>query len=229
MGEREATVEVRGLSHAFGVGQASVRVLHEVDLTLERGELVALMGPSGSGKTTLLTLIGCLRSVQEGSVRVLGREVAGASEPELVAMRRRLGFIFQLHNLHASLTAAENVRMGLEVHGPEPDGRSYRAACEHALALVNLADRIDFHPRQLSGGQNQRVAVARALVGNPDLVFADEPTAALDRESGTKVIDLLARLAHERGTTVLLVTHDPRILDAVDRIVEMDDGRIVAG
>lgn len=227
--EGDAAIRVRGLAHSFGQGATSVRVLEDIDLVLQRGEVAALRGPSGSGKTTLLTLMGCLRRVQSGSVRLLGTELAGADEERLVAMRRRVGFIFQLHNLHESLTAAQNVRMGLGVHGPEPRRGVHREASEHVLGLLGLADRVDYLPAKLSGGQKQRVAVARALVGNPQVVFADEPTAALDRESGRRVLDLLQRLARERGTTVLLVTHDPRVLERVDRIVSMEDGRIVEG
>ncbi len=201
-------------------------MLHDLDRVVPRGEVGGRMGPAGAGKTTLLTLIGCLRRMQQGSLRLLGTELMGASEPLLVAMRRRLGFIFQAHNLHASLTATQNVRMGLAVHGGEPRERVL-AACERALELVGLADRVAFLPAKLSGGQKQRVAVARALVGNPEVVFADEPTAALDKDSSRDVVELLQRLARERGTTVLMVTHDPRVLDAVDRVVRMDDGHIV--
>jgi putative ABC transport system ATP-binding protein len=142
-----------------------------------------------------------------------------------VACRRRLGFIFQAHNLHESLTAIQNVRIGLEVHGPRAM-RRWREAAEHLLGMLGLGDRLDYLPQNLSGGQKQRVAVARALIGNPDIVFADEPTAALDRESAAQVVDLLRRLGRERGTTTLMVTHDPRMLEMADRIVTMEDGRI---
>jgi putative ABC transport system ATP-binding protein len=222
----DPAVAVRGVDYAFGTGEARRQVLFDCNLTIRRGELVILTGPSGSGKTTLLTLIGCLRAVQAGSIRLLGHELAGASGPELVRMRRRLGFIFQAHNLHRSLTAIRNVRMGLEVHGPAALA-DWRRACAHMLDLVGLGDRLDYLPQNLSGGQKQRVAVARALVANPQVVFADEPTAALDKENGRAVVDLLRRLADERGTTTVLVTHDSRILDAADRIVRLEDGRIV--
>jgi putative ABC transport system ATP-binding protein len=222
----EPAIVVSHLDHFFGEREARKQVLWDVDLTIARGELVILMGPSGSGKTTLLTLIGCLRAVQAGSVQLLGRELNGASEAELVACRRRLGFIFQAHNLHESLTAMQNVRMGLEVHGPAAMA-NWRQASAHLLGLLGLGERLDYLPERLSGGQKQRVAVARALVGNPDIVFADEPTAALDRESGHEVVALLRRLALQRGTSVLMVTHDNRILDLADRIVTMEEGRIV--
>ncbi|QDU87043.1 Macrolide export ATP-binding/permease protein MacB [Pirellulimonas nuda] len=221
-----AAIATRGLSHTFGAGSVRVKVLHDIDLSIDRGEVVILMGPSGSGKTTLLTLVGCLRSVQSGSAQLLGQELAGADDPTLMRMRRRVGFIFQAHNLHESLTAIENVRMGLEVHGPRAM-RGWRPAAQRVLDLVGLEDRLDFLPEKLSGGQKQRVAVARALVGNPDVVFADEPTAALDSKSGHQVMQILRSLADQRGTTVFVVTHDHRVLDLADRIVQMEEGRIV--
>lgn len=219
-------IQTRGLCHAFGEGEARLEVLHDVNLDIARGQVIILMGPSGSGKTTLLTLVGCLRSVQTGSVKLLGQELHGASDAVLREMRRRLGFIFQAHNLHDSLTALQNVRMGLEVHGPEAM-RSWEPACAHVLELVGLGERMDHLPAQLSGGQKQRVAVARALVGNPEIVFADEPTAALDPQTGHQVVEVLRRLADERGTTSIIVSHDHRILDFADRRVRMEDGRIV--
>ncbi|MCL4118136.1 UNVERIFIED_CONTAM: hypothetical protein GTU68_020644 [Idotea baltica] len=184
------------------------------------------MGPSGSGKTTLLTLIGCLREVQAGSIELLGNELRGAVDNQLNALRRRLGFIFQSHNLHESLTALQNVRMGLEVHEAK-EQTEYDAAAAHILTQLGLSDRIDYMPAKLSGGQKQRVAVARALVGNPAIIFADEPTAALDKESGLKTVQLLKRLGEVRGTTTVMVTHDNRILDLADRILRLEDGRIV--
>jgi putative ABC transport system ATP-binding protein len=216
-------IRVAGVSHWFGEGDAKVQALADIDLVVPRGSLTVMVGASGSGKTTLLTLIGCLRRVQTGGIDLLGTELAGADEALLVAMRRRLGFIFQAHNLHESLTATRNVRMGLEVHGRSPQAD---AAARHALSLLGLGDRLDYLPANLSGGQKQRVAVARALVGNPDVVFADEPTAALDRESALVVVNLLKRLGRERGTTTLMVTHDPRIMELADGVVELEDGRI---
>ena len=222
----QAPIAVAGLGHWFGEGEVKKQVLFDIDLTIARGELTVLLGASGSGKTTLLTLLGCLRNVQAGSVRLLGVELAGAGEATLVVCRRRLGFIFQAHNLHDSLTAMQNVRMGLEVHGPAAM-QSWEPATAHLLAMLGLAERLDYKPARLSGGQKQRVAVARALVGNPDIVFADEPTAALDKVTGLQVVSLLKRLGEVRGTTTLMVTHDPRILDMADRILTMDEGRIV--
>jgi putative ABC transport system ATP-binding protein len=225
---RTAAIIVRGLSHWFGEGEARKQALFDIDVAIERGKLTVLVGASGSGKTTLLTLVGCLRRIQKGSVRLLGQELAGASEDLLIACRRRLGFIFQAHNLHESLTAMQNVRMGLEVHGPAAM-RDWTRACSHLLTLLGLGERLDYLPGNLSGGQKQRVAVGRALVGNPEIVFADEPTAALDRESGLHVVRMLKELGTAHGTTTLMVTHDPRILDLADRILTMEDGRIVSG
>jgi putative ABC transport system ATP-binding protein len=219
-------IVVRGLDHAFGEGEARKQVLFGIDLTVARGSLVVLMGPSGSGKTTLLTLMGCLRQVQTGSVQVLGTELASADEGTMQALRRRLGFIFQAHNLHDSLTALQNVVMALQVHG-RGDHDRHLVAAEHVLGLVGLEDRVNYLPAKLSGGQKQRVAVARALVSNPAIVFADEPTAALDKVSGLRVVQLLRQLGRERGTTTVMVTHDPRILELADRVVEFEDGALV--
>lgn len=221
-------IVVRGLDHAFGEGEARKQVLFGIDLTVARGSLVVLMGPSGSGKTTLLTLMGCLRQVQTGSVQVLGTELAGADRRVLEALRPRLGFIFQAHNLHDSLTARQNVLMALQVRGRGDPDRQHVAA-EHVLGLVGLADRVDYLPAKLSGGQKQRVAVARALVANPEIVFADEPTAALDKATGLRVVQLLRDLGRARGTTTVMVTHDPRVLELADRVVALEDGALVEG
>lgn len=219
-------ISVAGLNHWFGAGEARKQAIFDVSLNVKRGSLTVLMGPSGSGKTTVLTLMGCLRDVQDGSVKLLGHELFGASRDMNENLRRRLGFIFQAHNLHSSLTALQNVVMGLQVHGALSQAEENGAA-RHALDLVGLSDRMHYLPGNLSGGQKQRVAVARALVGNPDIVFADEPTAALDRESGMSVVAMLKRLGQVRGTTTVMVTHDNRILELADRIVTLEDGRIV--
>lgn len=222
----DGPVELRGITFAYGEGELRRTVLREVDLKVATGEIVLLTGPSGSGKTTLLTLIGALRGMQEGSARVLGQELSGARESQRVALRSRIGFIFQSHNLLGFLTARQNVAMSLELHaGLDEAGRLARAG--EMLAAVGLADHVDKLPAKLSGGQRQRVAVARALVAEPGLILADEPTAALDRVSGQEVVHMLRDLARRRGTPILLVTHDPRILDIADRIVAMEDGRII--
>lgn len=221
-----APIIIKGLNHWFGVGEARKQVVFDINATIERGKLTVLLGASGSGKTTLLTLVGCLRHIEDGSVRLLSMELHGASENALIQSRRRLGFIFQAHNLHESLTAMQNVRMGLEVHGKAAT-QNWEAAAEHILTLVGLNDRLHYLPGSLSGGQKQRVAVARALVGNPDIILADEPTAALDKVSGLQVVNILKQLGKERGTTTLMVTHDNRILDLADRIITLDEGRII--
>ena len=184
-----------------------------------------MTGPSGSGKTTLLTLIGGLRSAQSGSLNVVGHELCQASESDLVKARRNNGYIFQAHNLHGSLTALENVQMGLEVHGSWAKAERHRRAAE-MLMQVGLEERIHYYPADLSGGQKQRVAIARALVSRPKIVLADEPTAALDKKSGRDVVDIMHDLAKKQGCTILLVTHDNRILDIADRIIYMEDGRL---
>lgn len=222
----DAPLVISRLDHWFGDGEARKQALFDVSVTLARGTLTVLMGPSGSGKTTVLTLAGCLRDVQAGSVRLLGHELAGTDEATRVALRRKLGFIFQAHNLHQSLTARQNVLMGLAVHGGGDRMRQERAAA-HVLGLLGLADRVDYLPANLSGGQKQRVAIARALVSNPEIVLADEPTAALDKDSGHAVVAMLRALGRARGTTTVMVTHDNRILDLADRIVTLEDGRIV--
>ena len=220
-------IQVSGLNHFFGSGDARKQALFDIDLTIARGSLTILMGPSGSGKTTLLTLIGALRDVQEGSVQILGQELRGANEADLVLLWRRLGFIFQAHNLHESLTATQNVLMGLEVRGRE-NADKQRKAAHHMLDILGLSDRREYMPGNLSGGQKQRVAVARALVANPEIILADEPTAALDKASGQTVVELLKALGQSRGTTTVMVTHDPRILELADRIIKLEDGRIVS-
>lgn len=219
-------VDVSGLNHWFGAGEAKKQALYDINLRIRRGSLTVLMGPSGSGKTTVLTLMGCLRDVQDGSVRLLGHELHGANAHLREMLRRRIGFIFQAHNLHGSLTALQNTLMGLQVHG-STNPAAQTAAARHALSLLGLEDRMDYLPANLSGGQKQRVAVARALVGSPEVVFADEPTAALDRESGATVVHMLKRLGQARGTTTVMVTHDSRILELADRVVTLEDGRIV--
>jgi len=219
-------ITVSGLNHWFGRGEARKQAIWDLNFSVERGSLTVLMGPSGSGKTTVLTLIGCLRQVEEGDVRLLGKELNGISETDAVQLRRRNGVIFQAHNLHESLTATQNVLMGLQVHGTGDEAQQRKAA-QHLLSLVGLKDRMDYLPGNLSGGQKQRVAVARALVSNPEIVFADEPTAALDKDSGHTVVEMLKKLGEERGTTTVMVTHDNRILELADRIITLEDGRIV--
>ncbi|MEL7009245.1 MAG: DevA family ABC transporter ATP-binding protein [Cyanobacteria bacterium J06588_4] len=218
-------VNIQNLNHFFGEGKLRKQILFDINLTLNSGEVIILKGPSGSGKTTLLTLMGGLRSPQSGSLKVFSEELVGANKNKLVETRRNIGYIFQAHNLLASLTAKQNVQMSLELH----DGIKKAEVEQRAIALlssVGLAEHIDYHPQNLSGGQKQRVAIARALVSHPKLVLADEPTAALDSKSGRDVVELMQQLAREQGCTILIVTHDNRILDVADRLVELEDGRI---
>jgi putative ABC transport system ATP-binding protein len=221
-----APIELDGVCYAYGTGELARPVLRDVHLSVGPGEIVLLTGPSGSGKTTLLTLIGALRAMQTGHCTVLGQELMGAGEAARVRLRRRIGFIFQNNNLLGFLTARQNVAMTLElVPGSREAERLARAGA--MLEAVGLGDRADALPIRLSGGQRQRVAVARALVGGPGLVLADEPTAALDRQTGHEVMELLRDLAKQRGVPILMVTHDPRIVDLADRVVAIEDGRVV--
>ena len=222
----DAAISVRGLDHFFGEGEARKQALFDINLEIRRGSLTILMGPSGSGKTTLLTIMGCLREVYAGSIRLLDQELFASDEITRIDMRRRLGFVFQAHNLHDSLTARQNVMMGLQVHG-RGDAKRHANAADHLLGLLGLGERLDYRPANLSGGQKQRVAIARALVSNPDIIFADEPTAALDKVSGMAAVRLFKELGRARGTTTVMVTHDSRILDLADRIITLEDGRIV--
>lgn len=222
----EAPVQLRGVGYAFGEGALRRPVLRDLDLTVKPGEIVLLTGPSGSGKTTLLTLIGALRAMQQGSCIVLGQEMMGASEAERVGLRRRIGVIFQSHNLLGFLNARQNVAMALELDRNTTEQQRLGRA-DAILDAVGLGDHLKSKPANLSGGERQRVAVARALVAEPGLILADEPTAALDRQSGHDVVSLMRDLARRRGMPILLVTHDPRILDIADRVVGMEDGRIL--
>ncbi|MGB7444175.1 MAG: DevA family ABC transporter ATP-binding protein [Coleofasciculaceae cyanobacterium] len=222
---KQPVIDVHQLDHYFGTGQLRKQVLFNINLEIFAGEIVIMTGPSGSGKTTLLTLMGGLRAAQSGSLKVLGHELCQARENDLVKARRNNGYIFQAHNLHGSLTALENVQMGLEVHGIFSKQERHQRAAE-MLKQVGLEDRINYYPADLSGGQKQRVAIARALVSRPKIVLADEPTAALDKKSGRDVVDIMHDLAKQQGCTILLVTHDNRILDIADRIIYMEDGRL---
>lgn len=218
-------ISVQGLNHSFGKGALRKQILFDITTEIPQGEIVIVTGPSGSGKTTMLTLVGALRSAQEGSVRVLGQELCGAKPATLEKVRKQIGFIFQQHNLLGALTAIQNVELGARVTGKirRPE---LRKRAEKMLEAVGLGDRLHHHPEHLSGGQRQRVAIARALVGEPVMLLADEPTASLDKQSGREVVDRMKFLAKEHGTTILLVTHDNRILDIADRIVHLEDGRL---
>ncbi|MFN6473986.1 MAG: DevA family ABC transporter ATP-binding protein [Nostoc sp. SerVER01] len=222
-----SVISVKNLDHYFGRGQLRKQVLFDINLEINAGEIIIMTGPSGSGKTTLLTLVGGLRSAQSGSLQVLGQELCGAKAAQLTKARRSNGYIFQAHNLHGSLTVLQNVKMGLEVH-KDISPSEMKARSAQMLEEVGLEHRLNYYPDDLSGGQKQRVAIARALVSRPKIVLADEPTAALDSKSGRDVVNLMQKLAKEQGSTILLVTHDNRILDIGDRIVHMEDGKLVS-
>ena len=220
-----SAVVVDNLSHVFGQGEMRRAVLQNISFSIEPGEVVLLTGPSGCGKTTLLTLIGALRTVQQGEVSVLGESLHGAGRRRRQQVRRRIGMIFQGHNLLRCLTAEQNVQMGADLR-PDLSYRARRDEARQWLRAVGLEDHMAKVPHDLSGGQKQRVAIARALAANPRLLLADEPTAALDSRTGREVVELLRRLAREQSCAVLMVTHDPRIVDVADRLLQMEDGRL---
>lgn len=217
-------IAIEHLNHAFGKGALRKQILFDINFTMMPGEVIILKGPSGSGKTTLLTLMGGLRSAQTGSLKVLEREIVGLPQRRLVKMRRKIGYIFQGHNLLNSLTARQNVQMAAELQ--QLNRAEVKERSVAMLEAVGLSDRLDYYPAHLSGGQKQRVAIARALAGYPKLILADEPTAALDSKSGRAVVELMRSLSKDQGCTSLIVTHDNRILDVADRLVHLEDGRL---
>ena len=220
-------VQISGINYAFGTGKAHKQVLFDNDLDLKAGEFVVLTGPSGSGKTTLLTLVGALRAIQEGEVHVMGTALRSLSLRRMEKMRRQIGFIFQDHNLFEALTACETVRLAMRLRRDRYSRADMKRKPVALLTTLGLEERIDAKPKEMSTGQKQRVAIARALINDPKLILADEPTAALDKERADQVINLLLDRVRQQQTTILMVTHDPRIFDASDRVVHMVDGRIV--
>jgi putative ABC transport system ATP-binding protein len=221
----ETVVSIRGLDFSYDEAGRAKQVLFDINLDIRAGEVVLLRGPSGCGKTTLLTLIGGLRTVETGKLVVLGHDLPMCESAELVEIRRQIGFIFQLHNLLEFLTARQNVQMALQLH-PDATRTEMEERAGLMLELVGLGHLKDAYPAHLSGGEKQRVSIARALASRPRLVLADEPTSALDSQTGREVVDLLMRLAREQGCPILMVTHDSRIADLADRIISMEDGRI---
>lgn len=223
----QSAIRVRGVSKTYAEGAARVMALEDVDLDVCSGEVLLLMGPSGSGKTTLLSIMGCILRATGGSVQVAGIETAQMSQSELPAIRlRHIGFVFQAFNLFPTLTVGENVEVALDLKGIR--GSRARKQAMELLEQVEMPEKFNAFPADLSGGQKQRVALARALAGDPEVLLADEPTAALDSHTGRNVMQLMRDLAHERGRAVGIVTHDNRILDMGDRIVRIEDGRIAS-
>ncbi len=221
---KEQAVVARGVEMIYHSGSQVYQVLRGVDLTIQQGDIQLLMGPSGSGKTTLLSILAGILTPTAGSVKLLGQEITDMSRERLAHFRlQNIGFIFQGFNLFPALTASENVELALKVKGVRGASNRRRQAQE-LLNQVKLSDRVDHLPRDLSGGQKQRVAIARALAGDPQIIMADEPTAALDSHSGHAVIELLRQLAKESNRTVLIVTHDPRLVDVADRVAYLEDG-----
>ncbi len=219
-------VAVNALNFSFGCGELRRQILYDVSLEIYPGEIVILEGPSGSGKTTLLTLISGLRSFHEGSIKLFGTEICGADQHAMVMLRRRIGFIFQNHNLLDFLSARRNVEIMFELQ-PTVERYEAKQRTEDILTAIGLVHHFDALPNSMSGGQKQRVAIARALVTEPNLILADEPTAALDKVTGRQVVELLQSLARSKSIPILMVTHDNRILDIANRIVQIEDGRLV--
>jgi putative ABC transport system ATP-binding protein len=218
-------IEATDVVKVLGSGAGQVQALKGVTMSLTGGELALLMGPSGSGKTTLLSVLGCLLSPTRGTVRVHGVSTQRLTAEELAKVRREhIGFIFQSYHLFPTLSARDNVQLALDVRGDHA-GATTRA--DEALAAVGLAHKVTALPRELSGGEQQRVAIARAIVGKPSVILADEPTGALDSENGQAIMTVLAQFAKNPSHAVLVVTHDPRILSFADRIMHIEDGRIV--
>jgi putative ABC transport system ATP-binding protein len=222
-----SVLQAHDVTKVFQEGRETVAVLHGASLLVERGEVVALEGPSGSGKTTLLSILGCILTPTSGRIVVDGHEVDPRRPQQLPAVRKSsIGFVFQQFNLFPALTALENVEYALNIKGQR--GRQARDAARQVLEEVGLADRLHFLPRDLSGGQKQRVAIARALAGDPPIVLADEPTANLDSQVGGQVLTMFRDLAKRKNRALLIVTHDPKVRDIADRVVQIRDGRLAA-
>ena len=225
----ETLVRMRGLEKSFGDGETAALVLRGIDLDLNRGEFTALRGPSGSGKSTLLNILGTLMRPSRGSHRMMGRDLIGADDAERTRFRNRnIGFVFQFHHLLPDLTAEENVMMPMAAAAGR-ETAAMRARAASLLDAVGLSDRRRYRPAAMSGGQRQRVAVARALINEPALVLADEPTGNLDRESADQVLDLLEGINRDTGTCFLISTHDDRVSARCSRQIDLLDGKIVSG
>ena len=217
-------VQLENVYKSYSQGREPVPVLHDISMTVEQGEYIAIMGPSGSGKTTLMNLLGCLDVPTSGTYLLQGQDIGALSDDALADIRNQsIGFVFQNFHLLPKMTALDNVALPLLYRGVPLKDRRTRA--QAALKLMGLGDRMDFYPNQLSGGQQQRVAIARAIVGSPRLLLADEPTGALDTASGTQIMDIFRRLS-QRGITIIMITHEPAIAQCADKIYHILDGRL---
>jgi putative ABC transport system ATP-binding protein len=223
---RQSTVIVHDLSYRYRSAGLNLDVLNNVNLSINAGEFISLVGPSGCGKTTLLTLIGCIKSMQEGSLKIFGQELNGCSNKVLLDIRSKIGIIFQAHHLMEFLTASQNIQIAMESRISMSFKQRARRSAE-LLDMLGLGSKVNAYPSMLSGGQKQRVACARAIACDPLLLLADEPTASLDRATGQELILTLKQIAHERNIAMLMATHDPRVMDLADRLVHIDDGRII--
>lgn len=221
----EPVIQMQGVNFLFGDGGRRRQVLFDINLTFQAGETAVITGPSGSGKTTLLTLIGALRRLGSGRLHVLGCALHEADSAAQIALRRKIGFIFQEHHLFEALTAVDNVRLAMHLRQDYKDADFDRKPVD-MLAMLDMAAFSDAKPGTLSRGQQQRVAIARALVNDPHIILGDEPTAALDRDNSVQVVEMLRRRAEETGSAVLIVTHDPRIIEQAPRMIRLADGRI---
>jgi putative ABC transport system ATP-binding protein len=218
-------ITIRGVTKNYDEGSTKTLALDGVDLTVNRGEVTLLMGPSGSGKTTLLSIMGCILRPTSGQVLLGGKDVTSLREADLPAVRlRHIGFVFQGFNLFPTLSAGENVELSLGLKGVK--GSEAQDEALRLLTLVGLAEKYNAFPADISGGQKQRVAIARAVAGSPEVILADEPTAALDSHTGKTIVEMMAKLAHDEDRAVVIVTHDNRLIDYADRIVRLEDGRI---
>jgi putative ABC transport system ATP-binding protein len=223
----ENMLSVENISVTYGAGRATVKALDEVSLKFYAGQMTLVMGPSGSGKTTLLSTLGCLLKPDDGKVVMLGRDVTRLSEDQRGQLRRQnIGYIFQAFRLFRSLSALENVLLAMDIQGRR--GKGARETAMRALEDVGLADRWRLKPKELSGGEKQRVAIARAVINNPQIILADEPTASLDGVSGAQIAEMMLKIAEAQNRLVVIVSHDPRMIQFGHRIIKMQDGRLIS-